>query len=218
MLENKIIVSIWSLLLLLTGISYLMSPIIDGWSEVYLAPWINNTLFWLALDAVIIILLLFQLIFLGYKLILAKCLIYKQVIFSLVTIVILGSVLSFLDVKKSDLRILGFQVGAKSKIRSAGGKESIIEDSLQFLQSEDQAAEALVYPDSLSQLGATRVTLDKELRFVNIQIRSRDSLSDQFGYLINHNQLNHLDFEEIMSSSNFRIWEIEQRIYLYEKW
>jgi hypothetical protein len=216
--KNNRIVGIWLLILVLIGISYLLNPIMDGWSEVYLARWFNNRWIWIVLGAVTKVILILHLFFLLYKSVRTKSLIYKPIVLCLSIIIIFANIPSFFGATRADMRILGFQLGAMSKISAAGGQERIIEDSFQFLHEDINISDVGEWPNFLNRLGAIEITIGEEKDFINVRIPLRDFTSDQFGYLIYDKNIDTLDIDMILGTSNFRLWAIREKIYLYEKW
>jgi hypothetical protein len=149
----------------------------------------------------------------------------KYLVYMLIPFLLLAVSNHFLypsDLSRVSRRIDSFKLGARYRVRWAGGASKVRQEALALLaEPSGVPLPRSKWPDSILALCASAVTVDKKNGIIDIEIPRRRFFfwGDQFGYLITD-----INAPEPVISNNppniygHRLWKISDGIYLYEKW
>jgi hypothetical protein len=205
---------------LLAGVLWMLLPILDGASEIFFP---GSTSHVIEFYIVAVVLLLFHITCFSLAAIYRRsvkylvCMMIPFFLFAITNYFLYPS-----DMNRVCRRVDSFKLGAKYRIRWAGGASKVRQEAITLLaEPSGVSLPRPKWPDSILGLRASAVTVDKKEGIVDVEIPRRRFFfwGDQFGYLITDaNAPEPVIINDPRIASGHRLWKISEGIYLYEKW
>lgn len=205
---------------LLVGFLWILSPVFDGASEIFFP---GSTSHVIELFMVLVAVVLFHIT--CFLLAVFRNRSVKYVVCMLIPLGLVAAIDHVFypsDLTRTDRRIDSFKLGARYRVRWAGGASRVRQEALDLLSATSQESPSRSeWPDSIRALCASAVTVDKKTGQVDVEIPRRRFFfwGDQFGYLITDaNATEPVIINDPPVVHGHRLWKISDGIYLYEKW